>query len=319
MIKQVAGIGKGHLNLCKAYWNWVGEVADNHKIPENRLNKMIGNGKFKTPEDAERATKRTIKSVLAAVPIVFMVILVSSIMPKLESGNQSAVVQPTDTSNQAEQSNQSSSSVQTNEQQSSQNFRDFLPPESAKLKEFILADPWLNGYLYVQNIWIGHATTEELLDRGFSINTLYKYTRKGTAPVGETKGACSPIGFDGAFICGRGIQPYQWGIQNDETIRRLNILEEEWAETASQLSTTPEPIASQATNQPSFSDRIIQAGDGYANLRSQPSTEVGIVAKRIPNGTSVKILEERTNSSEQLWYRVQVNNEVGWVYSGLLN
>lgn len=208
MIKQVAGIGKGTLNLCKAYWNWVGEVADNHKIPENRLNQMICNGKFKTPEDAERATKRTIKSVLAAVPIVFLAILVSSIMPKLESGNQSAVVQPTETSTQAEQSNQSSSSVQTNEQQSSQNFRDFLPPESAKLKEFILADSWLNGYL--QNVWIGHATTEELLNRGFYINTLHKHTGKGTAPGGEAKGACSPIGFDGAFICGRGIiQPYQ--------------------------------------------------------------------------------------------------------------
>lgn len=63
----------------------------------------------------------------------------------------------------------------------------------------------------------------------------------------------------------------------------------------------------------------IESGDGYANLRSQPSTEVGVVAKRIPNGTSVKILEERTNSSEQIWYRVQVNDEVGWVYSGLLN
>lgn len=317
-MKQVAGIGKGTLNLCKAYWKWVGEVADNHKIPENRLNKMICNGKFKTPEDAERATKRTIKNVLAAVPIVFMAILVSSIMPKLESGNQSVVVQPTNTSNQAEHSNQSSSSIQTNEQESSQNFTDFLPPESAKLKEFILADPWLNGYL--QNVWIGHATTEELLNRSFYINTLYKHTGKGTAPVGEAKGACSPIGFDGAFICGRGIiQSYQWGIQNDETIRRLNVLEEEWAETASHLSTTPEPIASQATNQPSFSDRIIQAGDGYANLRSQPSTEVGVVAKKIPNGTSVKILEERTNNSEQLWYRVQVNDEVGWVYSGLLN
>lgn len=74
----------------------------------------------------------------------------------------------------------------------------------------------------------------------------------------------------------------------------------------------------QITNQSSTHNRVVQAGDGYANLRSYPSTEVEVLAK-IPNGTSVTILSEETNSAGQVWYKVQVDGKIGWLYSGLLN
>ncbi|MEQ8383289.1 MAG: SH3 domain-containing protein [Coleofasciculus sp. A1-SPW-01] len=91
-----------------------------------------------------------------------------------------------------------------------------------------------------------------------------------------------------------------------------------------QQSSTHKPSLPSNTNgsstnsYPSF---VIQAGDGYANLRSRPSTfETEILAK-IPNGTPVTILEQETNSSNQLWYKVQINGSevwIGWIYSGLI-
>ncbi|MGI2906556.1 SH3 domain-containing protein [Tolypothrix sp. VBCCA 56010] len=75
--------------------------------------------------------------------------------------------------------------------------------------------------------------------------------------------------------------------------------------------------ASQVVDETSSLTRIIQAEDGYANLRSLPSTE-GIVLAKIPNGTSANILRQQTNSSEQLWYKVQVNGQLGWIFSDLL-
>ncbi|QLE59675.1 SH3 domain-containing protein [Nostoc sp. TCL26-01] len=80
------------------------------------------------------------------------------------------------------------------------------------------------------------------------------------------------------------------------------------------LVTTNEQI----THQSSTDNRVVQAGDGYANLRSYPSTEVEVLAK-IPNGTSVTILSEETNSAGQVWYKVQVDDKIGWLYSGLVN
>jgi len=62
---------------------------------------------------------------------------------------------------------------------------------------------------------------------------------------------------------------------------------------------------------------VVQAGDGYANLRSSSSTKTTILAE-IPNGTPVAILEQKRNSSNQLWYKVQVNGQTGWIFSGLI-
>lgn len=64
--------------------------------------------------------------------------------------------------------------------------------------------------------------------------------------------------------------------------------------------------------------RTVKAGEGYANLRTAPSTEVAIVAT-IPNGTRVTLLEETQNSSGQHWYRVEVEGQTGWVFAGLLD
>jgi hypothetical protein len=81
--------------------------------------------------------------------------------------------------------------------------------------------------------------------------------------------------------------------------------------------TSNENFNSLPLNQPSSSTRIVQAGEGYANLRNEPSTEVTSL-QQVPNGTSVNILSEQTNSSGQLWYKVEVNGQVGWIYSELL-
>lgn len=86
------------------------------------------------------------------------------------------------------------------------------------------------------------------------------------------------------------------------------------SESTALVSTSP----SESTSQPvSTTGRVIQAKDGYANLRSQPSTEVGSMMM-VPNGTAVTIIGEQTNGSGQLWYKVNVNGQIGWIYSELI-
>lgn len=75
--------------------------------------------------------------------------------------------------------------------------------------------------------------------------------------------------------------------------------------------------APESVGQPASTDRVIQAKDGYANLRSQPSTEVASIMT-VPNGTPVTIVSQQTNDAGQLWYQVDVNGQVGWIYSELI-
>lgn len=77
-------------------------------------------------------------------------------------------------------------------------------------------------------------------------------------------------------------------------------------------SNTPTPEESQITT------KVVNAKDGYANLRSQPSTEVSVV-RTLQNGTQVKILDKQTNGDGQLWYKVQAEKQMGWIFSDLLN
>jgi hypothetical protein len=75
--------------------------------------------------------------------------------------------------------------------------------------------------------------------------------------------------------------------------------------------------APESVGQPVSTDRVVQAKDGYANLRSQPSTEVASIMT-VPNGTTVTIVSQQTNDAGQLWYQVDVNGQVGWIYSELI-
>jgi Bacterial SH3 domain len=62
---------------------------------------------------------------------------------------------------------------------------------------------------------------------------------------------------------------------------------------------------------------IVQTSVGYANLRAGPTKEHKVLAE-ISNGTSVQILGQATNAGGNLWYKVQVNGQVGWLYSELV-
>lgn len=84
-----------------------------------------------------------------------------------------------------------------------------------------------------------------------------------------------------------------------------------------QASTSQVSSTTAEANRQSSTSYIVQAGDGYANLRSQPSTEVASVSQ-IKNGTQVTVVDKQTNDSGQLWYRVEVNGQSGWIFSELL-
>ena len=109
------------------------------------------------------------------------------------------------------------------------NFRQYLPAANQELQNYVMSDSYINGYFLSNDIWIGNATREDLISRGFFVNPLYKHTGSGDGPTSEAKGACSVIGFNGAFMCSQGLMSaYQWGIQSDKVIAQLNVLEENW-------------------------------------------------------------------------------------------
>lgn len=113
-MNQITKVGRGTLNFCRAYWNWVNQVADNHKIPEKNLNEMIRKGGFKNEEDAKRAISQTIKTTLVAAPFIALLFFVWNLLPKSES-NLRVVQTTSSTVSLPEQSSQNPDSSQANQ------------------------------------------------------------------------------------------------------------------------------------------------------------------------------------------------------------
>jgi hypothetical protein len=108
-------------------------------------------------------------------------------------------------------------------------FKAFLPSEDTELRSFLLADGTIEGFSIVNRFWVGKISRDELVSRGFFVNPRYKHVGKGEGDRENAKGACSPIGFNGRYMCGKGsMAAYQWGIQLDSVIASLNVLEEVW-------------------------------------------------------------------------------------------
>lgn len=121
-MNQITKVGRGTLNFCRAYWNWVNQVADSHKIPEKTLNEMIRKGHFKNEEDGKRSTKRIIKATLVAAPVIALSLSIWTILPK--STSESSVVQTASgTVSQPEQSRQNLASSQANKGEPSSNIK----------------------------------------------------------------------------------------------------------------------------------------------------------------------------------------------------
>jgi len=75
----------------------------------------------------------------------------------------------------------------------------------------------------------------------------------------------------------------------------------------------------QSINKPLPKKAIIQTTIGYANLRMNPSTKEPILGI-VTNGTCVTILSQQTNTSGELWYKIERkgNDPDGWMLSKLL-
>lgn len=100
------------------------------------------------------------------------------------------------------------------------NWKSYLPEPDPELRSIYEADPYLSGWLAVQDVWIGRGTSEELVQRGFFVNAQWRHNGLGTEPTGEIHGSCSVINFDDGFICGRGAMggsPF-WGVQDEKAI-----------------------------------------------------------------------------------------------------
>jgi len=59
---------------------------------------------------------------------------------------------------------------------------------------------------------------------------------------------------------------------------------------------------------------VVDDVDGSSNLRSSPNLgDATNILTGVSNGTSVTILEEFKTDSDQVWYRVQVGEKIGWM------
>jgi uncharacterized protein YgiM (DUF1202 family) len=82
-----------------------------------------------------------------------------------------------------------------------------------------------------------------------------------------------------------------------------------------QAESISSPIPSLTTERTGVVDDV----DRFSNLRSSPSLEddTNILIK-VPNGTSVTILEELSTNSGRVWYKVQVGEQTGWMARNII-
>jgi len=79
------------------------------------------------------------------------------------------------------------------------------------------------------------------------------------------------------------------------------------------ISLPPAEIIPSSSPSPTFERTgVVDDADGSSNLRSSPNLKSTILTE-FPNGTSVTILAESKNDSDEVWYRVQVGEKIGWM------
>jgi uncharacterized protein YgiM (DUF1202 family) len=96
MMDQISSFGKGILGAGRAYWLWSGNLVDNLKIPEKTLSGMVQKNQSKSTEDAEHSIKSTLKIIVASIPVILIVSLISSLSRGPET--QSSISQAPQTS-----------------------------------------------------------------------------------------------------------------------------------------------------------------------------------------------------------------------------
>jgi hypothetical protein len=326
-MKQVSSIGKGILNLCNTYWLWVNEIVDNHKVSKNRFDEMIRKGRFKNFEEAERASKRKVKVALVAAPVVLLAVLIFGLLSKSE--NKSTVVQNIEDStpaqikkaesgNQAEQKTPSPELSKTViEALVKKTGLDFSYETSGRVQETNQAIV----VIYNRNFKCGEGASVDIESQEWQA-TFDLSSRTWTDKV-RILNSCLGTPHQEWIDFSTHPSPFSIESSSDATVIKSDAQDYDGSlilkDTLVVKYAKPrsESAISQAVDKPSSSTRIVQASDGYANVRSYPSTEVAALIK-VSNGTSVTILSEQRNSSGQLWYKVQVNGQVGWVYSDLL-
>lgn len=208
-------------------------------------------------------------------------------------------------------------------------FKQSLPAEDTRLRDYIRADAFLGEFL--GNVWIGYADRADLISRGFFINPLYKHVGEGEGDPATAKGACSPIGFNGgAYICGKGrMAPHQWGIQSDDAISRLNQLEEGWSASPQSMTTPPKleataPAASptkvEAANQITL-DRDAPSGQAAELNGPDPDAKIKVYDAAIKPlhygfpGDRVTVLGNGTSPNGDMWHQIRFDQSgaEGWV------
>ena len=81
-------------------------------------------------------------------------------------------------------------------------------------------------------------------------------------------------------------------------------------------------ISSNIVSQEQFPNMYVTPGNGL-NMRSEPSTQARII-RALPFLTEVVVLDKSENfimidNIYAQWYRIQVGNDIGWVFSGYLS
>ncbi|MCC5660220.1 SH3 domain-containing protein [Nostoc sp. XA010] len=326
-MNQLSGIGEGIFKLCKTYWLWVNQIVDNHTVSKNKLNEMVRKGRFKTLEEAERSAKHKIKVALITAPVILLVVMIFGLLPKSE--NKSAVVQNI----------KDSTPAQINEPESHNQAEQTMPlPELSKTNIEASVKKTGSDFSYETSgrvlesdkaIVVTYISSSKCGEGAF----VFKQERQTTFDLSSQTWTdkvrelsnCLGTPHQEWMDFSKEDPPSRFSIESsgNTTLIRADLQDYDGSlimkDTLVVKYAKPrsEPTISQAVDKPSSSTRIVQASDGYANLRSYPSTEVAVLVK-VPNGTSVTILSKQANTAGQLWYKVQVDGQIGWLYSDLL-
>ncbi|MBW4685431.1 MAG: SH3 domain-containing protein [Komarekiella atlantica HA4396-MV6] len=287
---------------------------------------MVSKGSFKTAEEAERAAKRKIKVILGTAPVFLLTVMIFSSLSKSE--NKSVIVQNIEDSTSAQingaksrhQSEQITPLPELNQTSIEASVKktglDFSEETLGRVKESNQAIV----VTYTRNFKCGEGASADIASQEWQA-TFNLSSKTWTDKVRELS-SCLRTPHQQWMNFSTHPSPFTIESGNPTVIRAdaqdydgSLILKDVLV--VSYAKPTPKPTTSQAVNKPSSLTRIVQASDGYANLRVSPSTEVAVLVK-VPNDTYVNILSEQVNNSGQLWYKVQVNDQVGWLYSGLL-
>ena len=312
MIKTILKAGtwfvKATINSGKSYWVWVNKVADNHQVPEAKRQKMLSSGKYKTPEDVDKAVRQGIKVLGIIGPTTLLAVLSLATRPSSPPQNTaSSSYKPQSLPPSPANSISSTDKAESQGEKFSRKLSEEsnrLSASDASLREYTAKTlaAWKNqpngiefAYQNACKDYSGEATSDQLAEDAYRVND-------GSIPLGQLK-----VHYQAKFIASEyaGCQKKLSKIETPKPIE----------------SELPESNRKQVLEKPlSGQGRLFTTDQGsQINVRDEPSStsysrHVGYA------GDLVDLISQSTGQDGKNWYKVKFESGAsGWIFSEFLS